>query len=178
MIATLRANQKLKKMSKLNAPILALVSIGLAACTSPSQFDNPVDLNAQPSANAPASDPTSAAYFTSTVGDRVLFAVDESTLSTQARTVLESQALWLNQNTGYAILIEGHADEQGTREYNLALGARRASAVQQYLISQGVAPSRLRTVTFGKERPIEVCSDEACYTKNRRAVTVIAGGTS
>jgi len=90
--------------------------------------------------------------------------------------VLQGQAQWLNSNPAYAIIIEGHADEQGTREYNLALGARRASAVQDFLISQGVAPNRMRTVSYGKERPIEVCSDEACYMKNRRAVTVLSMG--
>jgi len=89
---------------------------------------------------------------------------------------LAGQASWLLTNTDYAIIIEGHADEQGTREYNLALGARRASAVQDYLISQGVAPSRMRTVSYGKERPIEVCSIESCYAKNRRAVTVLSIG--
>ena len=90
--------------------------------------------------------------------------------------VLQGQAQWLNANPDYAIIIEGHADEQGTREYNLALGARRASAVQDFLISQGIAPNRMRTVSYGKERPIEVCSDEACYSKNRRAVTVLSMG--
>ena len=76
----------------------------------------------------------------------------------------------------HTVTVEGHADEQGTREYNLALGARRASAVQDFLISQGVGPSRMRTVSYGKERPIEICSDEACYAKNRRAVTVLQMG--
>ena len=120
--------------------------------------------------------PTSIAYFNQTVGDRVLFAVDQSTLSPEARMILQGQARWLASNPGYAIIIEGHADEQGTREYNLALGARRASAVQDFLISQGVAPTRMRTVSYGKERPIEVCSNEACYQKNRRAVTVLSMG--
>ena len=73
-------------------------------------------------------------------------------------------------------MFEGHADEQGTREYNLALGARRANAAKEYLISRGVAASRLRVISYGKERPIEICSNEACYAKNRRAVTVLAGG--
>ncbi len=121
-------------------------------------------------------DPRSIAYFNQTVGDRVLFAVDQSTLSPEARTILTAQAGWLNQNPGYAIIIEGHADEQGTREYNLALGARRAAAVQQFLVAQGVAPNRMRTISYGKERPIEVCSEEACYAKNRRAVTVLSVG--
>jgi peptidoglycan-associated lipoprotein len=102
--------------------------------------------------------------------------VDQSTLSPEARMVLQGQSQWLQSNPDYAIIIEGHADEQGTREYNLALGARRASAVQDFLISQGISPNRMRTVSYGKERPIEVCSDEACYSKNRRAVTVLSMG--
>ena len=120
--------------------------------------------------------PTSIAYFNQRVGDRILFAVDQSTLSPEARNILAAQASWLNQNPGYAAIIEGHADEQGTREYNLALGARRAAAVQNFLISQGVAANRLRTISYGKERPLEVCSEEACYAKNRRAVTVLSAG--
>ena len=124
------------------------------------------------------SDPTSPAYFQQAIGDRVLFAVDQSTLGDEARAVLTAQADWLVQNTDYTAVIEGHADEQGTREYNLALGARRANAAREFLISRGVAGSRLKTVSYGKERPIEICSEESCYAKNRRAVTVLAGGLS
>ncbi len=123
------------------------------------------------------SDPRSPAYFQQTVGDRVLFAVDQSTLSPQAQTVLQGQADWLLANPDFVATIEGHADEQGTREYNLALGERRANAAREYLISRGVAGNRLQTVTFGKERPIEICSTEECYSKNRRAVTVLTGST-
>ncbi|MDR5654067.1 peptidoglycan-associated lipoprotein Pal [Ruixingdingia sedimenti] len=123
------------------------------------------------------SDPRSQAYFQQTVGDRVFFAVDQSTLSDEARGTLSGQAQWLAANPGYALVMEGHADEQGTREYNIALGSRRANAARDYLVSQGVSPSRiLRTVSYGKERPVEVCSSEACYAKNRRAVTVLSLG--
>ncbi|WP_299813685.1 peptidoglycan-associated lipoprotein Pal [uncultured Jannaschia sp.] len=122
------------------------------------------------------SDPTSVAYFQQSIGDRVLFAVDQSTVSPEARDVLAGQAQWLNANPGYTALIEGHADEQGTREYNLALGGRRANAARDYLISQGVAATRLRTISYGKERPLQICSTEACYSQNRRAVTVLAAG--
>jgi peptidoglycan-associated lipoprotein len=125
-----------------------------------------------------ASDPASPLYFQQTVGDRVLFAVDQSTLDTQSRLVLDGQANWLGANLDYTAVIEGHADEQGTREYNLALGARRANAVQEYLVARGIDPNRLRVVSYGKERPLELCSDEACYAKNRRAVTVLAAGLS
>jgi peptidoglycan-associated lipoprotein len=120
------------------------------------------------------SDPRSPAYFQQAIGDRVLFEVDQSTLTATATSVLDGQAQWLMRNTDYSAVIEGHADEQGTREYNLALGARRANTVQEYLIAQGVAPSRLRVVSYGKERPLEICSAESCYAKNRRAVTVVS----
>lgn len=112
-------------------------------------------------------------YFRSTIGDTVNFMLDQSTLTPQAREILARQAQWMNQNPNYSAVIEGHADEQGTREYNLALGARRASSTQEYLISQGVQAGRLRTVSYGKERPLEVCSTEDCYTRNRRTVTVV-----
>lgn len=116
-------------------------------------------------------------FFNASVGDRVFFAVDQSTLSIEAMSVLNAQAAWLNQNRQFTAVIEGHADEQGTREYNLALGARRASAVKTYLVSQGVSADRLRTVSYGKERPVEICSSEACWSKNRRAVTVVSAGS-
>jgi peptidoglycan-associated lipoprotein len=123
-----------------------------------------------------ANDPSSSAFFQQSVGDRVLFLVDQATLTAQGRATLDAQANWLLTNNDYQAVIEGHADEQGTREYNLALGARRANSAQEYLISKGVPSSRLRVVSYGKERPIEICSNEACYAKNRRAVTVLAGG--
>ncbi|MEL7174347.1 MAG: OmpA family protein, partial [Pseudomonadota bacterium] len=94
----------------------------------------------------------------------------------RAQDVLVQQAQWLANNPGVSATIEGHADERGTRDYNLALGARRASAVRSFLASQGVDSSRLRTVTFGKERPISTCSNESCWSENRRGVTVLAGG--
>lgn len=135
---------------------------------------NTVDLGS----NAPGliADQASSAYFQQAIGDRVLFLVDKATLTDTGRSVLTAQADWLSQNTDYKAIIEGHADEQGTREYNVALGARRADAAREFLISRGVAGNRLRVVSFGKERPIEVCSDESCYSKNRRAVTVLSGG--
>ncbi len=123
-----------------------------------------------------ASDPASPAYFNTVVGDRVLFEVDQSSLTPAAMATLDQQAQWLGANPEYTALIEGHADEQGTREYNLALGARRASAVRDYLVSNGVPDSSLRTISYGKERPIEICSEESCYQQNRRAVTVISAG--
>ncbi|SDW92580.1 peptidoglycan-associated lipoprotein Pal [Roseicitreum antarcticum] len=123
-------------------------------------------------------DPTSIAYFQQRVGDRVLFEVDQSTLNDGARQVLSGQARWLNDNPQFAVIVEGHADERGTREYNVALGARRAAAVQQYLMAQGISASRLRTVSYGKERPVEACAQQRCWDMNRRAVTVISSGLS
>lgn len=123
-------------------------------------------------------DPVTVEFFQTAVGDRVLFAVDRATLDDAARLTLDAQAQWLNTNTGYSAVIEGHADEQGTREYNLALGARRAASVQEYLVSRGVAAHRLSSVTYGKERPLAICSDESCYARNRRAVTVLKGGNA
>lgn len=120
--------------------------------------------------------PSSPEYFRAEVGDTVNFLHDQSTLSSDARTTLSRQAQWLNANLGYSAVIEGHADEKGTREYNLALGARRANSVQEYLISHGVASHRLRTVSYGKERPLAVCSTEECFFKNRRGVTALTPG--
>ncbi|MCX8509015.1 MAG: peptidoglycan-associated lipoprotein Pal, partial [Rhodobacteraceae bacterium] len=122
-------------------------------------------------------DPNSVAYFNQKIGDTVRFVVDQSTLTPEAQATLSAQAQWLNAHPGATAIIEGHADEQGTSEYNLALGARRASSVQAYLISQGVAGARLKTVSYGKERPIAVCSEESCLAQNRRAVTVIGAGS-
>lgn len=175
-------------MPPFSKALLLVAALGLAACNNPDRFGaggaddfggagGPGGVGGiDSSALGGASDPASAAYFQQTLGDRVFFAVDQSSLSDQARAILAGQAQWLTTNADYAIIVEGHADEQGTREYNLALGARRASAVQDYLISQGVAPSRMRTVSYGKERPVEVCSTEDCYSRNRRAVTVLSMG--
>ena len=170
-------------MTLMPKALLLIAALGLAACNNPDRFGAGgagangaggfVDTNGLGDPN----DPTSIAYFNQTVGDRVLFAVDQSTLSPEGRSVLEGQSQWLAANPNYAIIIEGHADEQGTREYNLALGARRAAAVQQFLMAQGVAPDRMKTISYGKERPIEVCSEEACYSRNRRAVTVLSMGS-
>mgnify|MGYP001827401952 CR=1 FL=1 len=161
--------------------LLFTVGLALAACsTDPSRLGNAGGAGSGAGAFAPGSpsDPSSPAYFNQTVGDRVLFPVDQSTLTDVGRATLDGQAAWLMTNTDFTALIEGHADEQGTREYNLALGERRANAVREYLVSKGVAGSRLRTISYGKERPIEICSEESCYAKNRRAVTVLAGGLS
>ena len=168
-----------KPMSKIKSALLLLAMLALSACANPGRFGddtNTVDLNQTNPGDLAALETGTPAYFSNTIGDRVLFAVDESTLSAEARQILQGQAGWLLDNGAHSIIVEGHADEQGTREYNLALSAKRASAVQQFLIAQGVGPARIRTVPYGKERPLEICSQEACYAKNRRAVTVLNSG--
>lgn len=163
-----------------------VAAVALSACTNPNRFGGNGGGPVNPAAGQPlgggalgsANDPASAAYFNLTVGDRVLFGVDQSTLTAAGRATLDGQAAWLITNSDYQAIIEGHADEQGTRDYNLALGERRANAAREYLLSKGVPSNRLRVVSYGKERPIEICSNEACYSKNRRAVTVLAGGLS
>jgi len=112
------------------------------------------------------------------VGDRVFFDFDKFNLKPDARKTLEKQAAWLKANPAVRISIEGHADERGTREYNLALGERRANAAKDYLISLGINPGRVKTISYGKERPVAMGSNEAAWAQNRRSVTVVsAAGT-
>ena len=162
------------------AALIGLV-LTTAACTRPDRFGGAGDGAANgagafdPNANlGGANDPKSPLYFNQTIGDRVLFAVDTSTLTEQGKQILVGQSGWLQSNPEYLAIIEGHADEVGTREYNIGLGFRRANSVREFLVSQGIPADRLRVTSYGKERPIEVCSDETCYSKNRRAVTVIS----
>jgi peptidoglycan-associated lipoprotein len=120
-----------------------------------------------------AATPGSSQDFVVNVGDRVFFETDSTELTIVSRTTLDRQAQWLNQYPRYAITIEGHADERGTREYNIALGARRADNVRAYLVSRGIGANRFRTISYGKERPVAVCNDISCWSQNRRAVTVV-----
>jgi len=117
--------------------------------------------------------PGSQQEFLVTVGDRVFFETDSSALTATAQATLDKQAQWLGHYNNYKILIEGHADERGTREYNIALGARRASVVVNYLISKGVSAGRITSKSYGKERPVAICDDISCWSQNRRAVTVL-----
>lgn len=107
------------------------------------------------------------------VGDRVFFGYDQHDLTMEGRNTLERQAAWMRQYPNIRVTIEGHADERGTREYNLALGERRAQAARNYLIALGISPSRITTISYGKERPAVVGSNEAAWAQNRRAVTVV-----
>ena len=147
------------------AAILA-VALSMAACANKPEND------AQASAAGQAT-PGSQQDFVVNVGDRVFFETDSTELTPQSRATLDKQAQWLTNYSQYAFTIEGHADERGTREYNIALGARRAQAARDYLISRGIQAQRMRTISFGKERPVAVCNDISCWSQNRRAVTVL-----
>lgn len=164
----------------------ALLLLGLAACAQPAP--PPIRTAVvDPYANAAGGalyqgdlaggtlgTEATADYFNATVGNTVLFAANQTALTAEARAILTRQAEWLKTHGTFSAVVQGHAEETGTREYNLALGARRASAVQEYLVAQGVGSDRVRTLSFGKERPRAVCSDEACWAQNRRAVTVVS----
>jgi peptidoglycan-associated lipoprotein len=166
-------------MTSMKLTFAAIASIGLSACDSNSSIGGSgKDKGGAGNGGISQSalDPASIAYFNETIGDTVLFLVNQSNLTPEAITLLDRQAAWLLDNPQNSVTIEGHADEQGTREYNLALGARRAASVQNYMVSRGLTDARMRTITFGKERPLAVCSDEACWSKNRRSVTLVTGG--
>jgi peptidoglycan-associated lipoprotein len=149
---------------KLVAALAAVLA--LAACAS-----NP-NQGAVGTAGGAAA-PGSQQDFVVNVGDRVFFESDSSELTSQSRGTLDKQVQWLQTYNRYAFTIEGHADERGTREYNIALGARRAQAVRDYLASRGIDANRMRTISYGKERPVAVCDDISCWSQNRRAVTVL-----
>ncbi|MGQ0677076.1 MAG: peptidoglycan-associated lipoprotein Pal, partial [Rhodospirillales bacterium] len=130
--------------------------------------------SAQQAARPPAGAvPGSAQDFITNVGDRVLFDTDKSDLTPAGRATLEKQAAWLKKYPTVRITVEGHCDERGTREYNLALGERRATAVKNYLVALGIPASRVQTISYGKERPAAVGSSEQAWSQNRRGVTVV-----
>jgi len=141
-------------------------ALAISACA------NKPEENAQASAAGMAT-PGSQQDFVVNVGDRVFFETDSSELTPQSRATLDKQAQWLTNYNQYAFTLEGHADERGTREYNIALGARRAQTVRDYLTSRGIQANRMRTISYGKERPVAVCNDISCWSQNRRVVTVL-----
>ena len=147
---------------------VALILVVVAACSS---AEKP-ELSGEPAV------PGSERDFVVNVGDRVFFPTDQSSLTDAAKETLRRQAAWLKLYPHVTVRVEGHADERGTRESNLALSARRAAATQAYLVSQGVDPSRIDTISFGKERPVALCDAESCWSQNRRAVTVITAGAA
>lgn len=149
--------------------VLAL-ALGLSACANQLAEQNGLS---QLGPDGKPVTPGTPREFTARVGDTVVFTTDSSALSDEARQILSAQAGWLNKYPQFTITLEGHADERGTREYNIALGARRAETVRTYLISQGVAAARMRTISFGKERPVATCNDISCWSRNRRVQTVL-----
>ena len=151
------------------AAVLA-VALTMGACA------NKNGLGGADGAMAGAATPGSQQDFVVNVGDRVFFESDQSDLSPQAVATLDKQVQWLQTYSRYTFTIEGHADERGTREYNIALGARRAQSVRNYLVSRGIDAQRMRTISYGKERPVAVCNDISCWSQNRRAVTVLNAG--
>jgi peptidoglycan-associated lipoprotein len=150
------------------ACLLAGLVLSLAGCTA---NPRPEELGPQSGLTAPGS----PRDFITRAGDIVYFSTDSAELSVESQQTLASQAKWLTQYPGNSIVIEGHADERGTREYNIALGAKRAQVVKSFLVQQGINAARIRTASFGKERPVAVCNDISCWSQNRRAQTVVGG---
>ncbi len=144
-----------------------LLVAGMAACSK-----KPKQMAIGQEAGGPVV-PGTSRDFSVNAGDKVYFTVDSATLTAQAQTTLRAQAQWLAKYPQYGVTLEGHADERGTREYNIALGARRATSVRTYLSGLGVNPARLQTISFGKERPVAVCNDISCWSQNRRVVTLL-----
>src|SRR4029078_7694225 len=146
-----------------------LIALAMAACSDTPKPESEIGQGGRMS---PAT-PGSARDFAVNVGDIVYFTTDSVDLSPEAQQTLANQARWLQQYSQYTITIEGHADERGTREYNIALGAKRAQVVRNYLVSRVTQAQRMRTISYGKERPVAVCNDISCWSQNRRAVTVL-----
>lgn len=167
------------KIVKLAA--VALIALSLGACSKNAGDENSglggSGLNGG-AGGASSQTPGSVGDFTVNIGDRVLFESDSSELTSVAQSTLDKQSQWLNRYPKYNFAVEGHADERGTREYNFALGARRAEATKNYLVARGVNASRVRTTSYGKERPVAVCDNISCWSQNRRAVTILGGAGS
>jgi peptidoglycan-associated lipoprotein len=163
----------LRNLSGFKIAVALCCVLALAAC---SKKNTPNLEAANAGLGVGASAPGSEQDFASNVGDRVYFVVDQADLTPEAQEILSKQAAWLQQYPGVSIQMEGHSDERGTREYNIALSARRATAAREFLIAQGVEANRISSIAYGKERPAALCDAEQCWTQNRRAVTVITGG--
>ena len=151
--------------------------MALAACSKKDQPQLDPGLNGNGAGVGNAA-PGSKGDFSTNVGDRVYFLNDQTSLSPEAEATLAKQAQWLKQYAQVTVQVEGHADERGTREYNISLSARRATAARGFLIAHGVAANRISSIAYGKERPVALCDAEQCWSQNRRAVTVITGGTN
>ena len=157
--------------------LVAILAVSGCATKKNNLPNNAGDLGLN-GANGAGGAPGSTQDFTVNVGDRIFFDTDSSVVRADAQATLGKQAQWLQQYPNYAITVEGHADERGTREYNIALGARRAAATRDFLASSGVPAGRMKTISYGKERPVAVCDDISCWSQNRRAVTVLGGAGS
>lgn len=162
---------RIETMTKAPVMLALAAMLAVAGCASKNEIPN----SAADLGIGGAGAPGSPQEFTVKVGDRIFFDTDSSAIRADAQATLARQAQWLAQYPTYQITIEGHADERGTREYNLALGARRAAATRDYLAAQGVPANRMRTISYGKEKPVALCDDISCQTQNRRAVTVLGG---
>ena len=157
------------------ARVVAVLGFALAISACANQV---ADSTTPGTSAAGAASPGSQQDFVVNVGDRVFFESDSTELTATSRATLDKQAQWLTNYSQYSFTVEGHADERGTREYNLALGARRAASVREYLVSLGVSAARLETISYGKERPTCVESNEGCWQTNRRGVSTIRGGAA
>jgi len=151
--------------------VVALM-LGLAACSGSS-----VTKTADGVTNSNLT-PGSKQDFSVNVGDRIFFPTDVTSLPEAAKNTLRRQAVWLKTYPEVKIIVQGHADERGTREYNIGLSARRSANTKSFLSAQGISASRIKTISFGKERPIAVCNDISCWSQNRRAVTLLSGAGS
>ncbi len=152
---------------RLVAFIAAAVLLGACARTPGGASEGGASLSINGAAPGTSQD------FVVNVGDRVFFETDSSELTAIAIATLSKQVMWLQRYPRYVFTVEGHADERGTREYNIALGARRATTVRDYFVAHGIAASRMHTISYGKERPVAVCNDVSCWAQNRRAVVVL-----
>ncbi len=168
---------RMQSLARNPVMIAMVMALALAGCKSKNGLPDNANQLGLNGANGVAT-PGSTQDFTVNVGDRIFFDTDSTSIRADAAATLDRQAQWLAQYPNYAITVEGHADERGTREYNLALGARRATATKDYLASRGVNPGRMKTISYGKEKPVAVCDDISCWSQNRRAVTVLGGAGS
>jgi len=171
------AASRMQTLARNPMMIALFVGLSLAGCASKKNLPNSAGDLGLNGAGGSAT-PGSPQDFTVNVGDRIFFDTDSTSIRADAAQTLDRQAQWLARYPRYAITVEGHADERGTREYNLALGARRAAATKDYLASRGVPANRMRTISYGKERPVATCDDISCWSQNRRAVTVLGGAGS
>ncbi len=178
----------MQRITMVRSMLAAVLVLGLAACESAPKQDSSMSgsggrggagsgVSSSPmggvTSNALGGREGAQQQLATEAGDRVLFETDSHSLNNQAVGILERQVAWLKRNGQWRVVIEGHCDERGTREYNLALGDRRAAAVRNYLVNQGIPASRVTTISYGKERPVAVGNSESSWSQNRRGVTVL-----